>query len=135
MTHENSREIGMFRFLIVLVEIAVLVMLLKTSCAQYMLEDIQGQVTDLFTQISNKFEQTQLNDVRESLQPQMALMRDYQRDYIMQITSSKANLTEFHRAYCAQKDINPYVNGANLHIVCNAIVNARLVDTEKTKKT
>ena len=119
----------MFRILIVLVEIAALVMLLRTSFVQYMLEDIQRDVTEIFTDVSLKFEQTQLNDLRQSLQPQMALMRDFQIDYIMQITSSKANLHQFHSAYCDKKNINPYVNGANLSIVCHAIVNSQVVDT------
>lgn len=122
----------MFRFLIVLVEIAVLVMLLRTSFVQYMLEDIQRDVTEVFTDISAKFEQTQLEGLRQSLQPQMAYMRDFQKDYIMQITSSKSNLQQFHHAYCAKKEINPYVNGANLNIVCHAISNAKVVDTENT---
>ena len=120
---------GMFRFLMVLVEIAALVMLLQTSFVQYMLEDIQHGVTDVFTEISLKFEQTQLNEVRQSLQPQMADMRDFQKEYIIQITSSKANLKQFHNAYCDRKNINPYVNGANLSVVCHVIVKANVVDT------
>lgn len=119
----------MFRFLIVLVEIAVLVMLLRTSFVQYILEDIQRDVTEVFTEISIKFEQTQLTDLRQSLQPHMAYMREFQKEYILKITSSKANLKQFHNAYCDKKDINPYVNGANLSIVCHAIVNAHVVDT------
>jgi len=132
MPSEFFCEASMFRFLIVLVEIAILVMLLRTSFVQYMLEDIQKDVTDVFTEISLKFEQTQLQDLRQSLQPHTVYMRDFQKDYIMRITSSKANLKQFHLAYCAKKDINPYVNGANLTIVCHAIVNAKVVDTENS---
>ena len=122
----------MFRLLIVLVEVAVLVMLLRTSFVQYMLHDIQQDVTEIFTEMSLKFEQTQLNDLRQSLQPQIAVMRDFQKDYVLQITSSKANLRQFHTSYCNKKNINPYVNGANLSIVCNAIVNANVVDLANT---
>jgi histidinol dehydrogenase len=135
MPSEFFCEAGMFRFLIVLVEIAVLVMLLRTSFVQYMLEDIQQDVTEIFTEISLKFEQTQLNDLRLSLQPQMAYMRDFQKDYIMKITSSKANLKQFHSAYCDKKEVNPYVNGANLSIVCHAIVNAKVVDTQQREQS
>ena len=125
----------MFRILLVLVEIAALVMLLRTSFAQYMLKDVQRSVTEIFTDISYGFEQTQLEDLRQSLAPQMVLMRDFQKDYILEITSSKANLKHFHIAYCDKKNINPYVNGSNLNIVCHAIVKAKLVETENIKRS
>ncbi len=125
----------MFRFLIVLVEIAVLVMLLRTSFVQYLLEDIQQDVTEILTEISLKFEQTQLNDLRLTLQPHISGMRDFQKDYVMQITSSKAELKQFYVTYCEKKDINPYVNGANLSLVCHAIINSHTVDVNEANNS
>lgn len=120
----------MFRFIVVLAEIALLVMLLRSSFAQYLLEDIQTSVTELMTDISLQLEQTQISDLRASLAPLTASMRDFQKDYLLEVTESSATIQEFHQKYCISKEINPYVNGANLSYVCHAIGKTKLLEND-----
>ncbi|GAA6183578.1 hypothetical protein [Aliiglaciecola sp. NS0011-25] len=122
----------MFRYLIVLAEIVILVMTLRSSFAQYLLADIQNDLSQLMTEISMKMEKTQLNDVRYALAPYTEQMRDFQRDYILQITDSSENLVNFHAKYCLQREINPYVNGSNLELVCHTISNSTLLDVSES---
>ncbi|GAC15413.1 hypothetical protein GLIP_2792 [Aliiglaciecola lipolytica E3] len=109
-------------------EIVILVTTLRSSFAQYLLSDIQNKLTQIMTDISMKMEQTQLDDVRYSLAPYTGQMREFQRDYIMQITDSSENLENFHAKYCIKREINPYVNGSNLELVCHTIRNSTLLE-------
>lgn len=118
----------MFRYLIVLAEIVILVATLRSSFAQYLLSDIQNKLTQVMTDISMKMEQTQLDDVRYSLAPYTGQMREFQQDYIHKITDSSENLVNFHTKYCVKREINPYVNGSNLELVCHTIRSSTLLD-------
>lgn len=83
------------------------------------------------TDISLKLEQTQLDDLRYSLAPYTGQMREFQRDYINEVTQSSANLEHFHSKYCIEREINPYVNGANLELVCHTINSSKLIEINK----
>lgn len=117
----------MFRYLIILTESVVLVTVLRSSFVQYLLSDIQQSVADLMTEVSMTLERTQLADVRYSLAPYTDQMREFQKDYISDITESSERLESFHQTYCLQREINPYVNGANLELVCHTISNSTLI--------
>ncbi|MEP4888425.1 MAG: hypothetical protein ABJV04_00235 [Aliiglaciecola sp.] len=122
----------MFRYLIILAEIVILVMALRSSFAQYLLSDMQNSLTQLMTDISMKMEKAQLKEVRYSLAPYTDQMRDFQRDYILEITDTSENLVNFHAKYCVQREINPFVNGSNLELVCHTISNSTLLETEES---
>ncbi|GAB2692768.1 hypothetical protein [Aliiglaciecola aliphaticivorans] len=122
----------MFRYLIILAEIVILVMALRSPFAQYLLADIQNSLTQFMTDISMKMEKTQLKDVRYSLAPYTEQMRDFQRDYILQITDSSENLVNFHAKYCIEREINPYVNGSNLELVCHTISHSTLLQVSES---
>ncbi|WJG08793.1 hypothetical protein [Aliiglaciecola sp. LCG003] len=98
---------------------------------QYFLADIQNNLSDFMTEISLQIEETQLAGLRSSLMPYTQQMREFQKDYIEQITSSSGSLENFHTRYCAQREINPYVNGANLEMVCHTIDNSKLLTVNK----
>jgi hypothetical protein len=85
------------------------------------------------TDVSMKLEQTQLNDLRYSLSPYTGRMRDFQRDYIDEITGSSEKLEHFHHKYCVEREINPYVNGANLELVCHTINDSTLISNKNSK--
>ncbi|GAB5381297.1 MAG: hypothetical protein Alis3KO_31680 [Aliiglaciecola sp.] len=121
----------MFRYLIVLAEIVVLVTVLRSSFVQYLLSDVQQSLTSFMSEITLRLEQTQLDDLRYSLAPYTGHMRDFQKDYLNQVTESSANLEHFHNKYCVQREINPFVNGANLELVCHTINSSKLVDVKK----
>lgn len=123
----------MLKLFFIASEILILVMSLQSSFAQYLLEDVQRSLTDLMTEVSLKMDQTQLDGLRDSLSLHLINMREIQQDYVAQMTSTKANVAQFHHRYCVKKDINPYVNGANLIQVCRSIESAKLAGEDDKK--
>lgn len=117
----------MFRAFIVIIEIAALVMLLRTSMVQYWLSDSHESLSNWFLDISKSGERMELNDLRESIQPVTGKLKPYQQDYLMGVTSSKIALQDFHRRYCVDGDKNPYVYGQNLTHICSAINSSKLL--------
>jgi len=124
----------MIKFFVIVAEIVILTMSLRSSFAQYLLEDVQRGATDLITEFSNKMDQTQLNGLRDSMSLHLINMREFQQDYLNDVTSSKAKVSLFYTHYCVNKDVNPYVNGANLLQVCRSIESAKL-DARKSQES
>ncbi|GAA0859991.1 hypothetical protein [Aliiglaciecola litoralis] len=116
-------------------EIVTLVTVLRSSFVQYFLSDMQHNLSQFLTDVTVKLEQTQLDDLRNSLSPMTGQMRDFQREYINEITDSSEKLEFFHERYCVDREVNPYVNGANLNLVCHTISSSSIIDTRKNSKT
>lgn len=117
----------MTRLFIIFFEIIVLVMLLRTSFVQYFLNDIQQQVSGWMTEISTVVEKRELAELREIISPFTSQMRDYQKDYVVEITSERIRLLSFHQHYCVSGDKNPYVFGTNLQNICTAIKQTKIL--------
>lgn len=116
----------MLKFFVVVAEIVILTMSLRSSFAQYLLEDVQRGATELIADFSNKMDKTQLDGLRDSMSLHLINMKEFQQDYLNEVTTSKAQVNVFYRNYCENKDINPYINGANLILVCRSIESAKL---------
>lgn len=119
----------MIRSLIIILEIVILVVVLRSPFVQYFLADIQNSVSDWLTEVSMVAEKHELETFRDSFYPHLIDVRDYQLEYIDSITSDKARLEQFHRQYCIGGDKNPFVYGANLNLICTAINRANLLKT------
>lgn len=119
----------MIRSLIIVLEIALLVIVLRSSFVQYFLSDMQNTVSNWLTEVSMVAERHELDTLRESFYPHLMDVREYQMDYINDITSDKAKLENFHRQYCVKGDKNPFVYGANLNLMCSAIKRTKLIKT------
>jgi hypothetical protein len=111
----------MTRLFVIFFEIFVLVMLLRSSFVQYFLNDMQHQISDWMTDISTVVEKRELAELREIISPYTHQMRDYQHDYVAEVTSQKVRLISFNQQLCVSGDKNPYVFGVNLKNICSAI--------------
>lgn len=119
----------MFRTFIVLLEIVVLVMVLRSPFVQYFFSDIQQSLTDWMTNLSMMEEKHKLEELRDAIAPYTSDMREYQKDYVLGITDNKESLKSFHRQYCVDGDKNPYIYGVNLRYICAAIQRSPLLST------
>ncbi|GAB3025167.1 hypothetical protein [Bowmanella dokdonensis] len=111
----------MKRTIVLILEIAVLVVVLRSSFVQFWLADIQDNLSDWMTELATMAEREALSDLQKRIRPFIANLSDYQREYIMDITSSRSKLEHFQRYYCIEKDKNPYVYGATLIYLCSEI--------------
>jgi len=109
----------MKKAVIVLLEIAILFIVLRSSFAQYLLNDMQQTVSGWFVSLSQVEEKQQLGSLNKTLAPHTRNLNKYQQEYLADITSDKFKLQKFYRLYCVEKDKNPYIYGPTLLFVCN----------------
>lgn len=117
----------MIRSLIIILEIGALVMLLRSDFAQYLLADVQGSLTGWMTEMSQIAEKRELQSFRDNIAPVTDQLKEYQRDYIDEVSSTKFKLTEFNRRYCIDGDKNPFVYGANLRQICQVLGGSEVI--------
>jgi hypothetical protein len=111
----------MFKLFIVAFEILALVMVLRTSFAQFWITDLQTSAADWMLEMSLMVDKQQLATLRDELAPHTQNLTGYQKDYLRQVTESKIALGNFNLFYCQNHDKNPYIYGANLQYVCGEI--------------
>ena len=121
--------LSMFRFFVIAIEIVLLVIILRSSVVQYFFSDIQQSLTDWMLELSLVAEKRELQSLRDEISPITTNMKGYQRDYLEEITSEKLRLKMFHRQYCIDGDKNPYVYGASLKSICDAIDRTQVLNS------
>ncbi len=117
----------MFKFFVVTFEILALVVVLRSSFVQYWLADFQDAAANWMLEISLLMDKQQLETLRAEIMPHTQNLADYQKDYLRQVTQSKASLASFHLYYCQNNDKNPYIYGASLRYVCSEINRAGIL--------
>lgn len=95
-------------------------MLLRTSFVQYWLSDIQVTVTGWITAVAEMPEQHELSLLKERLAPQIQNMSTAQQDYLDSVLKNRLSLQQFYQLYCVRGDLNPFIYGNNLQLLCNA---------------
>ena len=123
----------MKRWLIILLEIAVIIVFLRSSFAQYMLGDARTEVSGWFDKVGDYAENQQLLSLRNDLAPHMQILTEDQQAYMDELIRDKERMRSFSANYCHGTDINPYVFGDTLNIVCSHFLSSRLLfPAEKT---
>jgi len=117
----------MMRFFILFVEIVLLIIVLRSPFAQYLFSDIQNSLSNWFVSISEVPEQKALAELRNTVLTQLAPLKPYQQEYLMEITSSSSNLKGFDRKYCQTQEINPNFVGQQRVRLCILIHQSKLV--------
>ena len=117
----------MARTFIIFLEIAILVMALRSSFVQYFFIDVQEHLSDWMIEVSQVAERRELNELRETYASRVTNLSEYQQEYVEEITSGKGKLSNFFLLYCEKGDKNPFIYGANLQILCSNIQNTRLL--------
>ena len=82
----------MLRAFVVFLEVALLVILLRTSFVQYWLSDIQTTVSGWMISISEIPERQELGRMRDDLYPEITDMSESQIKYLDSILQNKASL-------------------------------------------
>jgi predicted PurR-regulated permease PerM len=117
----------MFRSFAIIIEIILLIVVLRSSFVQYLIGDIQRELSNWMTEISQIAEQKQLESLQQTLKPQISIMRPYQKVYIDEIFASKASLKHFYSLYCLKDDRNPHIFGTTRTIFCKEIGKTDLI--------
>lgn len=117
----------MKRAFILTIEAAVVVAILSTSYAQYLLGDTQNTVAGWLESMSNFAENQQLAGLKEALAPHLTDMNERQMAYMQELTSDKERMRVFSASYCVGEDVNPYVYGDTLTVVCQHFLNSKLL--------
>ena len=120
----------MLKALIIVLEVALLIMLLRTSFVQYWLNDVQSSVAGWIEFVAEIPEQHELSAVKDKLQRQRENMSTSQQAYLDSILVNRLSLQKFYRLYCVKGDLNPFIFGANLRAVCNASRHSGLVHSD-----
>lgn len=111
----------MKRTVVLLLEIALLLIILRSSFAQYLLADMQHSLSAWISHVAEMSERKTLSELQGRIKPTIANLNEYQRDYIMDVTSSRSKLEHFQRYYCMSDDKNPYVYGNTRIYLCSEI--------------
>lgn len=111
----------MKKTIIVLIEIAILLVVLRSSFAQYVLQDMQRTVSGWFSYVAQTQERNQLEAVRNVLLQGPNELNEHQRAYLHKITADQEALRHFYGLYCRTDDINPYIYGAARFTLCRKI--------------
>ena len=117
----------MKRAFILFIEAAFVVAILSTSYAQYLLGDVQSHVVGWFENLGNYAENQQLEGLREDLAPHLTELNEQQMAYVQQLTQNKDRMRVFSASYCSGQDINPYVYGDTLTVVCQHFMSSKLL--------
>jgi cell division protein FtsB len=108
----------MKRWFIIFIEIVVVVAFFNSSFGQYLLGDTQEEVSGWFEKIGNYAENEQLSSLRSDLEPHLSRLSEKQQAYMDELTRDKHPMRQFSASYCRGSDINPYVYGETLQVVC-----------------
>jgi len=111
----------MLRGLIILIQVVLLIMLLRSDFAQYFLEDAQATVGSWFETVASVPDRQKLSALREGFLYNNLSLQPHQTDYIFQITESVEQVRHFNSLYCEGNDKNPFIFGANLAKLCSDI--------------
>ena len=122
----------MKRWFVIVLEILVLIALLQSSFVQYLLADIQLEVTEWFLTMEKYEENKALEELRSSTRIAFSGLNQGQQQYLDDITTNRDNLHRFHKLYCIDGDKNPYIYGTMLRYFCNEINESRVLEIENS---
>ena len=111
----------MLRLVVVVFEVLVLIMILRSAFVQSWLSDIQTITSQWVHGISMTIDNQELVDFRIDISAHMQNLTAPQIKYLHKITSTKIELNNFKIHYCQSGDKNPFIYGTNLRHVCGEI--------------
>jgi len=120
----------MVRFFIIVAEVILLVVVLRSPFVQYFLSDVHHAVSGWFRQLHQLPEKRELDAFRQDVKTTLAPLKTFQKAYLQQITTSKVSLIHFDRQYCVGNDINPNFEGNERRQLCALIEQSSLVNVQ-----
>lgn len=117
----------MWRSIVVFFEIAALITVLRLPFVQYLLEDVHEEVSQWYESIASWQERKELSEIEQLTAAQREKLRPFQQDYINDIIKSRAQIVSFHKTFCVNDNINPFIHGAELAQFCQTIDSTHLL--------
>ncbi|MBC3765748.1 hypothetical protein [Neptunicella marina] len=106
---------------ILIIEIAILYLILRSAFVQYMLTDVHKTLSDWMTEISQVHHRQTLEQLRGNMSGFTQQFSEAQLDYFNKVTYSPDQVLRFHDLYCVKKDKNPFIYGDSLKHFCSQI--------------
>ncbi|WP_018982840.1 hypothetical protein [Salinimonas chungwhensis] len=123
----------MFRKLVIFIEIAALILILRMNAVQNLLSDVQETVTQWFTTIEKIPDNLALRDLRKQSDDMYNTMRPFQQTYLNEILSSRSNVQHFYQTYCLSDDKNPFIEGQNRTRFCHQLTDSDLLKNQTAR--
>ncbi|WP_124748980.1 hypothetical protein [Alteromonas facilis] len=121
----------MFKAFVVFIEVVLLVMILRTPFMQYWLSDMQATASDWMTTIAEIPDKQEIGQLYNSIQPAVGGMSDRQRGYLDDVMQNRQSVEQFHRKYCVDGDMNPFIYGTSLRVVCREMTQSPLLAMQR----
>ena len=121
----------MFRFFIIVAEIIILIIVLRSSFVQYLFEDIQNSVSDWLVSVATLPEREELRSLKDKINIRLSPLKPYQQNYVEQITADSASVKRFYHTYCENDDINPNFTGTKRAQLCLIIKQSPVMQVAK----
>ncbi|MGB3726658.1 MAG: hypothetical protein WA981_12885 [Glaciecola sp.] len=121
----------MRKTIIILLQLILLVVFLRSSFAQHFFGNIADTVSTWYYDIIEVPERRKMMQLRDTFMRNNMSLQPHQVDYVLEVTDTVEKLDDFYRLYCARQDKNPFLYGANLQKFCTDIVNANVLTLEQ----
>ncbi|WP_438863364.1 hypothetical protein [Neptunicella sp.] len=106
---------------IIIIEVALLFLVLRSSFVQYLLSDMHHTLSNWMTEISQIQSRQTLDQLRGNMSMDTQNFNEMQLDYFNKVTYSPEQVLRFENLYCIKKDKNPFIYGPTLHHFCEQI--------------
>lgn len=117
----------MKRGLLIFLQLAILLAFLRSSFAQNLLVEFRSEVLGWYHTLTGYAEYGQLASLRKGLSPHYDNLSEQQLEYLDKLTRDKDQIRRFSANYCQGNDINPYVYGETLEVVCEHFSRSKLL--------
>ncbi|MDT0593388.1 hypothetical protein [Glaciecola petra] len=117
----------MRKTIVLIIQIILLVLFLRSSFAQHFFGDAAKQVLTWFESVSSLPERQQIMTLRDTFMRNNMSLKPHQVDYVIEVTETVESINKFYQLYCVKDDKNPYIYGANLKKFCNDIADSELL--------
>lgn len=112
---------------IILIQIILLVLFLRSDFAQHFFGGIAVVVVDWYESVIDVPERRKIMALRDTYMRNNMALKPHQVDYVIEVTQSATSINQFYRLYCVKDDKNPYIFGANLKKFCADIQQSQLL--------
>ena len=117
----------MRRFMVLLAEIGLIILIVRSPFAQHFLNEVRHKLTDTLYALERLPQQRLLQNLSEDIEKEMPHLKPYQREYLNSITQDSVHLSQFYRAYCVHDAINPNFFGQDRVNLCTKVSGSGLV--------
>lgn len=112
---------------IILIQILLIVIFLRSDFAQHFFGGIAVVVVDWYESVIEVPERRKIMALRDTFMRNNMALQSHQVDYVIEVTEKAESINEFYRLYCLGNDKNPYMFGANLNKFCADIASSDLL--------